>query len=289
MIGALDVGGTHVSSALVDPQTWRTVTPVTRIPLDSRGPAEDVLLALVRAADALGAATGSRWGVAMPDPFDYEHGIARFEGVGKFESLFGRDIGAELRARLTARPADIVFLNDANAFLLGEWLSGAAQGATRCAGLTLGTGVGSSSIADGRVVDEGHGVPPGGRAHRLTVFGRPLEETMSRRAVRSAYRSRTGDAAADVAQIAERARRGEPAAAEVLAHALGALGTAIAPWLREFGAQVLVVGGSMTRSWDVFGPLLVQGLGGSTLPIRVSADPEASALVGAARAATDPV
>jgi glucokinase len=144
--------------------------------------------------------------------------------------------------------------------------------------------VGSSSLANGRIVESPPGMPPGGRIHRLEVDGRPLEDLMSRRALRLAYRTRGGDAEADVADIARHARAGEAAAHDVLAHALRGLGRAVTPWLREFGADVLVVGGSMTRSWDIFEPLLVEGIG-VDVPVVVARDPEASALAGAALSA----
>ena len=38
-------------------------------------PAESIIDAFVAAARSVGAPTGVGWGVAMPDPFDYERGI----------------------------------------------------------------------------------------------------------------------------------------------------------------------------------------------------------------------
>ena len=46
-----------------------------------------MLAAFVGAASTLDAPGAARWGVAMPDPFDYPRGIALFENVGKFDSL----------------------------------------------------------------------------------------------------------------------------------------------------------------------------------------------------------
>ena len=70
----------------------------------------------------------------------------------------------------------------------------------------------------------------------------------------------------------------------VLADALRALGAALAPCLRGFEADVVVVGGSMARSWDLFDGWFRDGLGGATdAVIRLAADPERAALLGAAR------
>jgi glucokinase len=220
--------------------------------------------------------------VAMPGPFDYARGIALFEDVGKFDSLRGADLGAALCKGIRPHPASVSFVNDAEAFLLGEWLHGAASGYTRCAAITLGTGVGSSFLADGEIVNTGADVPPDGRAHHLWIGHRPLEDVVSRRAMRSAYLAATGDATADVREIAERARGGETAAGDVIAAAMRALGGALAPWLSRFRAQVVVVGGSMSASWDLFGPAFADGLR-EPISVVVAQDPEHAPLLGAAR------
>ena len=279
----LEVGGTHVTAALLDPQDWSYLVPPHRTDLDGHGSAAEILGAFAAAAHTLDAAAGASWGVAMPDPFDYEHGIGRFHGVAKFEALDGVDVRAALRESLPA-PRGIAFVNDADAFALGEAAQGAASGRRRVAGLTLGTGVGSGWVVDGHVVAAGPGIPPGGRIHQLDVLGRPLEDVMSRRAIRNAYRDAGGDDL-DVREIADRARRGEAAAIEVLRHALCALGKVVGGCVLGFGADVLVVGGSMAGSWQLFEPWFRAGAGELPAEIVVSADSERAGLVGAALAA----
>jgi glucokinase len=236
----------------------------------------------------------------MPGPLDYAAGIGRFTGIGKFESLSGVDVGAGLLRRLAGRAERMCFLNDADAFALGEYRAGAAAGHERVLCLTLGTGVGSSFLRAGRPVHDGPGVPPDGHVHRLAVAGRPLEDTVSRRAMRAHYArlagpgggrgadaaggrdvgrdvgrdngrvadpdgdrdtgSAVGRVAPDVREIAARAAQGDAVAAEVFRYAFDALGRALAPWAGRFGAGAVVVGGSMARSWDLVAPALAGGL-----------------------------
>jgi glucokinase len=230
-VPALEVGGTHVSAALIDVSSWQIVpATLTRRSLDSHASAAELLGAFVAAAaalPALPASAAAHWGVAMPGPFDYRRGIALFEDVGKFDSLRGVDVRAALCEGIDPRPRSVSFLNDADAFLLGEWLHGAGTGYRRCAAITLGTGVGSSFLADGEIVNTGPDVPPDGRAHHLRIDGRPLEDVVSRRAIRSSYRAATGDTTADVREIAERARGGEGTARKVINAAMRALGAAL--------------------------------------------------------------
>lgn len=279
-VPVLEVGGTHVSAALVQSGTW-AVSSGTRLALDPRGSAEHLLDRFVAAGAAVSADEGAWWGVAMPDPFDYGRGVGQFAGVGKFASLNGVDVGSELRDRLRPRPGGVAFVNDADAFILGEWAAGAAAGASRCVGITLGTGIGSGWLVDGSVADPGN--PPGGRAHRLRVDGQPLEDVVSRRAIRRAYAGSGEIAEADVREIADAARAGEERATEVIDAAFRALGRALAPVIAGFGAEVVVVGGSMAQSWDLLEPSFRAGASEVPLPaIRLAADSDAAPLVGAA-------
>ncbi|MEV0906714.1 ROK family protein [Streptomyces hokutonensis] len=255
MIPVLEIGGTHVTAALVDLRAGR-VTGRTRKPLDADGDAEDILDVVRCCADGLSAPPGARWGVAVPGPFDYARGVALFKGVGKFDALYGTDVRAALLHGLRQRPGDIVFLNDAHAFLTGEWSAGTVRGHRRAVGITLGTGVGSAFLADGRICDHGPGVPPEGRMDLTEIDGRPLEDTVSRRAILARY----GDPAPDVHDIADRARAGEGRARRVLDDVFTVLGAVLGPRLLDFDATALVVGGSMARSWDLVAPALSAGL-----------------------------
>ena len=282
-VGVLEIGGTHATGALVAEGDWSVAATPVRVDLDSHAVARVLLDAIASAADGLRA---DRWGIAMPDPFDYERGIGRFHDVGKFDALDGVDVRTELAGRLDVPARALTFCNDADAFTLGEWAVGAGRGAHRCVGLTLGTGVGSGWTVDGQVVDPG--TPPGGRIHQIGVAGAPLEETMSRRAIRRAYAAATGDGDADVREIAARAVSGEISAVRVLRDALTALGRGLAGPVGQFRADVMVVGGSMTGSWDLFEPWVFDGwtaIGTTPPPIRLADHAETAPLIGAALAA----
>ncbi|WP_407563611.1 ROK family protein [Streptomyces sp. 184] len=290
MIPVLEIGGTHVTAALVSPRTAAVAARV-RHPLDAQARAGDILGAVLRCARSLPAPpAGARWGVALPGPFDYAKGVALFAGVGKFEALYGVDVGAELLGGLPGSPSAVAFRNDAHAFLAGEEAAGAARGHTRAVGITLGTGVGSAFLADGALRTTGPGVPPEGRMDLARIAGRPLEDTVSRRAIRSRYGAAAGtgggpsgtygeegagarvgagvdvDVDVDVREIAERARAGEQRARRVLDAAFGALGAELGPRLAAFGATALVVGGSMAESWDLLAPPLTAALTGGGWP-----------------------
>ncbi len=287
-IAVLEVGGTHVTAAWVHRNDWQ-VSAVHRASLAAHGTAPELLDGLAAAAATLGAPAGTSWGMAMPGPFDYTAGIAHYTGVGKFEGLTGVDVRAELTTRLDPEPGSISFVNDASAFLIGEWLIGTARGAGRCAAVTLGTGVGSAFLDRGEVVEGGPDVPPDGEVHLLEHDGRPLEDWVSRRAIRRSYAERAGRSDdTDVREIAELARRGDEAAFAAFHGAFSILGQVLAPWLNRFAIDQLVIGGSIAGAWDLIEKPLLNGLSlysDYTFAIGLATDPERSPLVGAARTA----
>jgi glucokinase len=262
-VPVLEIGGTHVTAALADAST-STVVPGTRNrrPLGAGGAAADILDAILTCARQLTAPAHSPWGVAVPGPFDYAAGVALFEGVAKFESLYGLDMRKVLVEGLPSRPARVSFLNDAHAFLLGEWTAGVARGHDRAAGITLGSGVGSAFLLRGSLVDDGPTVPPCGWVHLLTIAGQPLENTVSRRAIMAGYADATKAPVPgiDVREIAQRARDGDPAARRAFDHAFTALGRALGQWLASSRATVLVVGGSISGAWDLIAEPLREGI-----------------------------
>lgn len=274
LVPVLEVGGTHVAAAMVDLDA-RSVRDIVRRPVDARADAEAIVDGYADAARTLAASGGACWGVAMPGPFDYARGVALFRGVGKYESLYGVDIGAGLAARLGG---SFSFVNDADAFTLGE---GVLRGVRHLVGITLGTGVGSGWVRDGHYTWDGPGVPPEGRINpNVEVGGRTLEEYFSIRAIRQAYRS-LGGADLDVREIAAAARDGDPVAVAALQGATTVLGRVIGPRVRSFGAELLVVGGSIAGSWDVLGPWFAEAAG-DLPPVVVSENTEQAGMLGAA-------
>lgn len=258
---------------------------VHRRPLDSAAPAEDILAELVAAADVLDAPPASRWAVAVPGPFDYQRGVALYVGVGKFDSLRGVDLAAALTDRLRNRPGAVGFVNDASAFALGEWRIGAAHGTSSLLAITLGTGIGSAFLRDGRIVDSGPGVPPQAEVHLLRHDGLPLEDWVSRRAIRARYDELVGShTGSDVHEIAAAARAGEAAARQVLDEAFTVLGQVLRPWAIGFGAELVLVGGAVSGAWDVIAEPLGRGLSdsGARVPLRRAGQGERAGLVGAA-------
>jgi glucokinase len=277
VVGALDVGGSHVSAGRVDVDA-RAVDSNTRVrlPLSASGRSE-LLATIAGAARSIGAGELGSMAVAVPGPFDYAEGVFRM--THKLEALFGADLRAAL-ADAVGNGTRLVFLNDAEAFVLGEWWAGAARGHARVVGVTLGTGLGAAFLSEGEIVRTGRGVPPRGALWELAFRGAPVEEAISARGLLAAY----GSSAVDAAAVAERAKDGEQRARCAFAELGRALGEFLVPWLRAFEPTYLVVGGSIARSWDLLGSDLDEALasGGWDGTATVAAELDDAPLLGGA-------
>lgn len=253
-----DIGGSHVTAAVVAAGAAPRILAAEPRALENAAQGGDLVDRIAEAADALPLG-GRGWTVAIPGPFDYVAGRGSFAGVGKFARLSGVDLRGRIADRLGVAPADLVFLNDAVAYGLGEWVGGLAGTARRAICVALGTGIGSVFLDDGEVVSGGPSVPPHGFLHYLELDGVPIEDMISTRAIRRGYERETGSAA-DVVDIAGAARRGDSAAVRALDAAMGVLGEVLGEWSGRFDADAVVVGGSMSRSWDLLEAPIRAGL-----------------------------
>jgi glucokinase len=283
VVGALDIGGTHVTAGRVR-LSQATVEPGARVRLAYSDGAR-LLERILEAARSVATPETDRFGVAAPGPFDYAAGVCLVSH--KLPGLYGVDLRRELAVALGLAGGSVSFVNDAEAFLLGEWWAGAARGHARAVGVTLGAGLGSAFLASGRIVRAGPGVPAEGELYRLSFRGAPVEETISRRALLARYG--TGpDAGPDVQQIAERARAGERRARLVFEELGADLAEFLRPRLEAFGPTCLVIGGSIAHAWELLEPTLTPPLAGDRgLVVTRAARIDDAPLLGAARHAVE--
>lgn len=284
----VDVGGSHVSCAVVDLRTASIVEgSMVNREVDSSRAASEMLSAwgdAVRRSVELSGVRPRRAGFAFPGPFDYRLGVSMIAGVGKFERIFGLDVAASLGPRL--RECGIErsgFVNDAAAFALGESVGGAARGVDRVVALTLGTGFGSGFVSGGRLVVDGASVPPDGWVYRLPFEGGIADDAFSTRWLCGRYAALTGGTVTGAREIAERAEA-DPAARRVFEEYGRRLGGFVAPICRRFGGGAIVVGGNISRAFHLFAEAMNAALAraGVEVEVRRSTLRAAAAITGAA-------
>ncbi len=296
----LDVGGSSVKSGVVL-SNGAVVAGPFRTHLKSGGPAEDIVRALAETLLNLhGKAVGLHVrgvGVAMPGPFDYERGVSRMVGLGKFDAIQGLPLAPAVTSRapsLAGLPWR--WINDAQAFGLGELRYGAAAEASRAMFLTLGTGCGSAFAVGGALVTSGEGVPPDGHVYALEHGGSTVDELLSARGVVRLFHEVLGEPA-DAAESAPQsaawhgrgtvtaetvgtlATTGDPAALAALRRFGALVADALAPVFAAFAPELVVLGGQVSRSLPFFGPAAVAA---GAPPLVAAAAADLAALQGAA-------
>jgi glucokinase len=285
----MDIGGTHVTAALVEAETGAIVQDSrTYETINSRARAEEIFTAWTSAAShALRAANENPVqgiGLAMPGPFDYENGIALLRGVTKFESLYGLNIRQRLKTDLDLPPEfPVLFRNDAACFLLGEIQFGAARGHRDAIAITLGTGLGSAFLRNGELTENDPGMPPSGWLFDVPYRDGMADDFFSSRGLIRRFAQLGGSPLANVRELALQAPS-EPTARKCFHTFSEDLADFLLPWVQSFRPTCLVVGGNIARAWELFGPTLAERLHTSLpdLSILVTCLFDTAALLGAA-------
>ncbi len=169
-------------------------------------------------------------------------------------------LAAMMRQRLGVHA---VLGNDANAAALGEWHYGAGRGHKDLLVVTIGTGVGSGFVVDGRLVLGSHGnagelghmtIVPGGR---MCTCARPgcLEAYVSIRGMRQTYTELGGSAEVlqeqGVRCIADAAHAGDQAALGTFHRTVEWLAIGLANAVATTGPGRIVLFGGIARNGDL--------------------------------------
>lgn len=290
----VDIGGSHIYCAAVDLATHHLIPGTgSQQKIDNKADRETILEgwanALKGTIATLDGADLKGIGFAMPGPFDYPKGIALFERVEKYESLYGVDVGAALRGRLNlGKEVSFRYINDATAFAIAEAWVGKAGSYDKMIALTLGTGFGSAFVEHGIPVLEGSTVPQMGCVWHLPFKEGIADDYFSTRWFTGSFLKRTGGQVSGVKEIAGLVSV-EPSAGELFKEYGTNMGSFLAPWIRQFNAKVIVIGGNITGAYTLFGHYLEDSLAkeGVHAVILISELKEDAAVIGSARLVVD--
>ncbi|MCX2451016.1 ROK family protein [Pedobacter sp. PLR] len=274
----VDIGGSHITAAHVDATTFKVIEhTLKRERVAAMDTAEVILQSWLNVLSSLiirANGENTKIGIAMPGPFDYEKGISMMQNQEKYDALYGVNVKEILAQRLEIPETDIVFINDAEAFLRGELASGAASDKERAIGITLGTGLGSTSNGSGVTIDMNWAFRP----FKDSI----AEEYISTRWFLKKYKEITGEEVKNVEVLLEVAE--EAVKNEIFEEFSDNLSIFLNDFIAQEQPQVVVIGGNIAKTWDHFIGLLTAKIKDKTVAIRQSEMWEDAALVGAANA-----
>ncbi|RAQ97533.1 ROK family protein [Thermogemmatispora tikiterensis] len=175
--------------------------------------------------------------------------------------LNGRDLADDLRARLGV---SVMLASDAQLALLGEVWRGAARDRQSAALMSVGVGVSGALMLGGRIVHGAHG--SAGALGWLVLDRQPALDSehgyLDRYASLSmlASQGRLLDPPLSPEEIIARAREGQAACVKLVNDCAAMLSIALAGLASVFDPEVLIFGGALTGAFDLFAPVLREGL-----------------------------
>lgn len=277
----VDVGGSHLCSAVVDLDRKALCSEPVLTRMDSSGPAADILACFKQNLEGTMQAFGRKVdqiGLAFPGPFDYAKGIPWMEQ--KFQKLYGMNMPDELHKQLGDETIAFKFINDASAFALGECFCGSGRDRHRVLALTLGTGVGSGFVEDGSLDEHSERVPEGGEVWNLPFGDTIVDASFSTRWVVGRYKELTGKDVPGAKEVYEACEE-DPLARQLFREYGERLAAFAAPVMEKFGADTLVLGGNITRCYPRFCETLLAGMP-EGVEVRISTLLDQAAMIGAA-------
>lgn len=287
-IGA-DIGGSHITCAAVDLISFRVLREtVTERPVDNKAQANEIIRewsgALSKVIEKIPENSLKGIGFGMPGPFDYVKGISYIKGVAKYEHLYGCHVKNSISDNLGfTDDFPVRFMNDVSAFAVGEAIVGKAAKVSRSMSITLGTGFGSAFIADHIPIVDGPEVPKLGCVYHLPYGNNIADDYFSTRWFLGSYKKRTGKEMRGVKELAEQAVN-DKVIMDLFTEFGNNIGIFLAPWLKRFRAEIVVVGGNISYAYDLFGNIFEKSLmkEGCSCKVELSELKEDAALIGSA-------
>ena len=286
---AVEVGGSHFSIALVNGEGQVIQESHKRFNIDSTQGADPIIEAFARPIDSLLVKYASHEinGVAfaIPGPFDYTRGIAKYAGHVKYSSLDNLNLKNAIQAKLR-HPIELVFrfLNDAFSFGVGEAWKGNTSASNRSIAITLGAGCGAAFIENGLPVFDRQDVPPSGVIWNMPFKEGVVDDYLSTRWFVRRSKERYNIDVSGVKPLASTARKHDHAK-EIFFEFGDNLAELLTSMIDKFDPQSIIFGGNIAKASDLFLDRLKSNLSKSNphTSIFISEDTERKALIGCTR------
>lgn len=279
---AIDAGGTFFKSAIVSDEAEILPDSLLTVPANNdstpdivREGYRETLRGQLANAKAAGIEI-SAVAIDTPGPFDYEGGFSLMKH--KFKAIYNIPLRPWIEAEVGKLP--ITFIHDSAAFLSGEMWHSPYGEYLNAAGVMIGTGLGFATMKDGVVLRKPDGSP------LYSIWSQPCgedkiaEDFISGRGISARYTK----AQLNAKEIEQLAKSGDADALKVYADTGRILAGVIAPYLELVGAEILILGGQISRALPLFERELAEGLSGVASLKRITRSErlEVSHMLGAA-------
>ncbi|SHG33765.1 ROK family protein [Flavobacterium defluvii] len=258
----VDIGGSHISSAAIHNDGYRIIkNTYCSGSIDSQASKEivlkkwaDIINQSILAAHNTNEASKTdtvEIAFSMPGPFIYSTGVAMFEGNEKYESLYNVSIGDELTEYLIVKNVEFRFLNDASCFGIGGALKFTNESVSaKVIAITLGTGFGAAFLENNLPVTNGENIPENGCLWDKKFRNDIADNYFSTRWFVNQYEKRTGEKLKD--GVKQLAGLNSHEAGKVFEDFAFNLSEFLAPYIHDFKADMLIIGGNIAKCNHLF-------------------------------------
>jgi glucokinase len=289
---AIDLGGTKLATAVVGGRG--PIYASRRAPVAKASP-EATVEQIVAEAGACVETAGFSWeriaavGVIVPGIYDASRATAWAP------NLWGDKDVPLLAALAGCLPVPVRIDSDRAGYVLGEQWLGAAQGLSDVVFLAVGTGIGAGILSGGRLIRGAGDIAGAVGWFALNPQSRDISRTVGcweAEAAGPAVARKGGRESAQ--QVAEAARRGDPAAVAIMEETACYLAMGIANLISVLNPQMVVLGGGLMQAADLLlepirraVPLWAQPRSAAQARIELTRLGDQSGVLGAARLALD--
>ena len=184
----IDIGGTNIACGIVDDDC--RIIARSKVKTNSPRPYSEILedikqsVRMACAEAGLSPSGAECVGIGCPGTCNHDSGVVEYSNNLGF-------VNVPLRGDMESEFGIKVYLdNDANAAAFGEYCAGSAKGSRNAVVITLGTGVGSGIIIDGKLYSGSNFA--GGEIGHTVIVADGLPCTCGRKGCFEAYSSATG-------------------------------------------------------------------------------------------------
>jgi len=239
----VDLGGTNIRAGKV---VADKIIQLAKEPTPAAGSQSEVLEKLIKVIDKCFDENTKSIGIGVPSVVDVEKGIVYdVVNIPSWKVVPLKDI---LESRFKV---PVYVNNDANCFALGEKYYGKARSCKSIVGLTIGTGMGSGLIFNGKLYE--------GRNCCAGEFGNiPYLNSNFEHYCSGQFFSEEKSVSA--IETNKRALSGDQAAIQLYAEFGFHLGHAIKSMLYAYDPEIIILGGSLTKAFDLFKPAMFEAI-----------------------------
>ena len=247
----IDLGGTKIEGAIVDPANPSAALFRTRVPTESSGGYDHIIGQVQKLIAELRPHYPGTFpaviGIGTPGTRDPKTGLQRGSNT---QCLNGRPFRDDLQRALGV---GIEIANDANCFALAEATMGAARGYETVFGIIMGTGCGGGFVVNGHVLNGCHGIAgewgqiviePDGEVSGYGTRG--IIETIIAGPALEKYYARVAGEKRPLKEVVERALAGtDPHATATMERLTDYFARSLAIIIDTFDPHAVVIGGGV--------------------------------------------